>query len=149
MMKALRSGLAVLVSLALTTTPILAASPQPSFASNGMVVTAHRHATDAGVAVLKRGGNAVDAAVAVAYALAVTFPEAGNIGGGGFMTVRMADGSDAPMTLRSFRVLAGCVVLNLAGEGSRHDLWLLPDNSDPDTRRRLRMRLAATGGQTS
>jgi toxin CptA len=63
-------------------------------------------------------------------------------------TVRMADGSDAPMSLRSFRVLAGCVVLNLAGEGGRHDLWLLPDNSDPDTRRRLRMRLAATGGQT-
>lgn len=64
-------------------------------------------------------------------------------------TVRMADGSDAPMILRSFRVLAGCVVLNLAGDGRRHDLWLLPDNSDPDTRRRLRMRLAATGGQTS
>lgn len=63
-------------------------------------------------------------------------------------TVRMADGSDAPMSLRSFRVLAGCVVLNLAGEGGSHDLWLLPDNSDPDTRRRLRMRLAATGGQT-
>lgn len=63
-------------------------------------------------------------------------------------TVRMADGSDAPMSLRSFRVLAGCVVLNLDGEGGRHDLWLLPDNSDPDTRRRLRMRLAATGGQT-
>lgn len=64
-------------------------------------------------------------------------------------TVRMADGRDVPMNLSSFRVLAGCVVLNLAGEGGRHDLWLLPDNSDPDTRRRLRMRLAATGGQTS
>ena len=64
-------------------------------------------------------------------------------------TVRMADGRDVPMSLSSFRMLAGCVVLNLAGEGGRHDLWLLPDNSDPDTRRRLRMRLAATGGQTS
>jgi toxin CptA len=62
-------------------------------------------------------------------------------------TVRMADGRDAAMILRSFRVLAGCIVLNLAGEGMRHDLWLLPDNSDPDTRRRLRMRLAATGGE--
>ncbi len=62
-------------------------------------------------------------------------------------TVRMADGGDAMMTLRSFRVLAGCIVLNLAGEGMRHDLWLLPDNSDADTRRRLRMRLAASGGE--
>jgi toxin CptA len=64
-------------------------------------------------------------------------------------TVRMADGRDATMTLCSFRVLAGCIVLNLAGEGMRHDLWLLPDNSDADTRRRLRMRLAATGGEAA
>lgn len=62
-------------------------------------------------------------------------------------TLRMADGSDAAVTLRSFRVLAGCIVLNLAGEGVHHDLWLLPDNSDADTRRRLRMRLAASGGE--
>ena len=62
-------------------------------------------------------------------------------------TLRMADGSDAAVTLRSFRVLAGCIVLNLAGGGVRHDLWLLPDNSDADTRRRLRMRLAASGGE--
>ena len=62
-------------------------------------------------------------------------------------TVRIADGRDAAMTLRSFHVLAGCIVLNLAGEGMRHDLWLLPDNTDPDTRRRLRMRLAAAGGE--
>lgn len=63
-------------------------------------------------------------------------------------TLRMADGSDAAVTLRSFRVLAGCIVLNLVGEDARHDLWLLPDNSDADTRRRLRMRLAASGGET-
>jgi gamma-glutamyltranspeptidase/glutathione hydrolase len=57
-----------------------------------MVVTAEQHATDAGVAVLEAGGNAVDAAVAVGFALAVTHPSAGNIGGGGFMLVRFADG---------------------------------------------------------
>jgi gamma-glutamyltranspeptidase/glutathione hydrolase len=57
-----------------------------------MVVTQEPNATDAGVAVLKAGGNAVDAAVAVAFTLAVTHPRAGNLGGGGFMLVRMADG---------------------------------------------------------
>jgi len=57
-----------------------------------MVVTRERHATEAGVEVLRAGGNAVDAAVAVGFALAVTHPTAGNIGGGGFMLVRLADG---------------------------------------------------------
>lgn len=57
-----------------------------------MVVTRETHATSAGVAALKAGGNAVDAAVAVGLALAVTHPAAGNIGGGGFMLVRFADG---------------------------------------------------------
>src|SRR2546423_2743549 len=57
-----------------------------------MVVSRERHATQAGVAVLKAGGNAIDAAVAVGLALAVTHPSAGNIGGGGFMLIRLADG---------------------------------------------------------
>jgi gamma-glutamyltranspeptidase/glutathione hydrolase len=58
-----------------------------------MVVSREAHATEAGVAVLRAGGNAVDAAVAVGFALAVTHPSAGNIGGGGFMLIRMADGT--------------------------------------------------------
>ena len=61
-------------------------------ARHGMVVTRERHATAAGLQVLKNGGNAIDAAVAVGLALAVTHPSAGNIGGGGFMLVRLADG---------------------------------------------------------
>jgi gamma-glutamyltranspeptidase/glutathione hydrolase len=61
-------------------------------AEKGMVVTAQHLATNVGVHILKAGGSAVDAAVAVGYALAVVYPAAGNLGGGGFMTVRFADG---------------------------------------------------------
>lgn len=73
----------------------LAASPAPAEGENGMVVTAQHLATDVGLQVLKSGGNAVDAAVAVGYALAVTYPTAGNLGSGGFMTVRLNNGRSA------------------------------------------------------
>lgn len=65
---------------------------EPVHARHAMVATVEPHATDVGVSVLRGGGNAVDAAVAVGFALAVTHPSAGNLGGGGFMLIRFADG---------------------------------------------------------
>lgn len=67
---------------------------------NGMVVCAYPDASQAGIDILKKGGNAVDAAVAVQFALAVTHPQAGNIGGGGFMVFRPAKGTPATLDFR-------------------------------------------------
>jgi gamma-glutamyltranspeptidase/glutathione hydrolase len=69
-----------------------ATSERPVAAEKGMVASAQHLATEVGVKVLKRGGNAIDAAVAVGYALAVVYPAAGNLGGGGFMTIWFSDG---------------------------------------------------------
>ncbi len=69
-------------------------------AGKGIVVSAHRESSRIGAAVLRKGGNAVDAAVATEFALAVCYPEAGNIGGGGFMLIRTADGSTSVIDYR-------------------------------------------------
>ncbi len=90
----MRRTLPLLLCLALVipaVTPV-EATRQPVRARHGMAVAMESIATDVGVRVLQKGGNAVDAAVAVGFALAVTHPFAGNIGGGGYMLVRLADG---------------------------------------------------------
>ena len=87
----MRTLLALVLALVSVLSPLLHAAV-PVRARKAMVVSREANATDAGLAVLAAGGNAVDAAIAVGLALAVTHPSAGNLGGGGFLLVRMADG---------------------------------------------------------
>ncbi len=105
------------ISLCLAPLPALAASPAPVEAQHGMVVTAQHLATDVGVEVLKNGGNAVDAAVAVGYALAVVYPTAGNLGGGGFMTIRLKDGKTTFLDFRERAPLAATKTMYLDTKG--------------------------------
>jgi gamma-glutamyltranspeptidase/glutathione hydrolase len=103
------------VSLCLIAPP--ADAHEPVFARKGMVVAQEPLAADVGIAVLKSGGNAVDAAVAVGFALAVTHPFAGNIGGGGFMLIRMADGRTTFVDFREKAPLKSSRDMYLDAEG--------------------------------
>ncbi|WP_256753952.1 gamma-glutamyltransferase [Mesorhizobium sp. Mes31] len=99
-------------------TSVFAASPAPAKGEHGMVVTAQHLASEVGVEVLKKGGNAVDAAVAVGYALAVVYPTAGNIGGGGFMTIRFKDGKSTFLDFRERAPLAATKTMYLDKDGN-------------------------------
>ncbi|HEY9573103.1 MAG TPA: gamma-glutamyltransferase [Pusillimonas sp.] len=94
-----------------------AVSPQPAYGRHGMVVTAQHLASEVGVDILRQGGNAVDAAVAVGYALAVVDPCCGNIGGGGFMTLNLADGRNVFINFRERAPLAATRDMYLDDKG--------------------------------
>ena len=132
-----RLALLLLLSLIAAAIPLWAA--QPVHARHGMVVTREPHATDVGVEVLKNGGNAIDAAVAVGFALAVTHPSAGNIGGGGFMLVRMADGRSAFVDFRERAPLAASrnMYLDPAGNPTRDSVTGYRASGVPGTVRGL------------
>ncbi|MFN0172938.1 MAG: gamma-glutamyltransferase [Bryobacteraceae bacterium] len=110
--------------LALLAVYPVCASREPVRTRHAMVVTREPIATGVGVAVLKSGGNAVDAAVAVGFALAVTHPSAGNLGGGGFMLVRMADGRSVFLDFRERAPLAATRDMYLDEKGQARD-WSL------------------------
>lgn len=100
-------------------------SEQPVRAQHGMVVSVHHLASDAGLEILKAGGNAVDAAVATGFALAVVHPIAGNLGGGGFMLIRLHDGKSTFIDYREEAPKAATADMYLDAKGN-----VLPGN-DP------------------
>jgi gamma-glutamyltranspeptidase / glutathione hydrolase len=103
---------------------IATAHEQPVRTKHAMVVSVHHLATDAGVEILKLGGNAIDAAVATGFALAVVHPVAGNIGGGGFMLVRFAAGNSIFIDYRERAPLAATANMYLDAKGD-----VIPDAS--------------------
>lgn len=107
-----------LAALALLVSGALHAASTPAVeAKNGMVVTSQYLASQVGTDILKMGGNAVDAAVAVGYAQAVVNPCCGNIGGGGFMTIHLADGTDTFINFRETAPAAASADMYLDKEG--------------------------------
>lgn len=106
------------VPLLLLAGAVHAASRPAVESATGMVVSAQHLATDAGVEMLRAGGNAIDAAVAVGYALAVVNPCCGNIGGGGFMTLRLADGRTTFLDFRETAPAAATSGMYLDADGN-------------------------------
>jgi gamma-glutamyltranspeptidase/glutathione hydrolase len=97
---------------------ITVAQTNDTFYKNGVVVCAYPDASNAGIEIMKKGGNAIDAAVAVQFALAVTHPEAGNIGGGGFMVFRSAKGETNTLDFREKAPAAATINMYLDASGN-------------------------------
>src|SRR4051812_31401942 len=120
-----KSLLARVLGVWLLAAAIAAAAPmRPAHAQHGMVATVHLEASRVGVEVMKSGGNAIDSAVAVGFALAVVHPQAGNLGGGGFMLVRMSDGTEHFLDFREKAPAAATANMYLDAEGN-----IIPDAS--------------------
>ncbi|MDQ1388883.1 MAG: gamma-glutamyltranspeptidase / glutathione hydrolase [Acidobacteriaceae bacterium] len=110
--------LLLIAAVAGLTSPRATASTEPVHAQHGIVVSVHELASRAGVEMMQAGGNAVDAAVATGFALAVVHPQAGNLGGGGFMLVRMADGKTRFLDYREKAPAAATRNMYLDAQGS-------------------------------
>ena len=127
-----RLFIALIAAVALVFAPVertAGGSREPVRARSGMVVSSHYLASQVGVEILKRGGNAVDAAIATGFALAVVHPSAGNIGGGGFMLVRKANGEVRAFDFREKAPVAAHarMFLDESGQYTRptnHEGWL-------------------------
>ena len=145
----MRRSLSLLLLLLTLAVP-LSAVRQPLRARHGMVVAMEAQAADVGVAVLKAGGNAVDAAVAVGFAMAATHPFAGNLGGGGFMLIRFADGRS---TFIDFRERAPekasrNMYLDAKGELTRDSIEGWRSSGVPGTVRGFEMAVTKYGKRT-
>ncbi len=114
----LLAALIVFLSGCTGAAPVVTHQAGPLPAQHGMVVSAQQEASKAGVEVLRKGGNAVDAAVATGFALAVVFPVAGNLGGGGFMVIRLADGKTTTIDYREKAPAAAARTMFLDSTGN-------------------------------
>jgi len=123
--------ISITITIVFSETIIFTASREPVAGRRGMVVSTNETASQIGIEILKKGGNAVDAAVAVSYALAVVYPQAGNLGGGGFMLVRMADGEVAAIDHRE------------TAPGKAHRNMYLDENGDVIPEKSVRGYLAS------
>ena len=121
-MKTIRTirPIVLILALVFANAPVatLAAAREPVRAKRGMVASTNEVASRVGVDIMRRGGNAVDAAIAVAFALAVTHPAAGNLGGGGFMMIRLKDGKTTAIDYREMAPLAAHRDVYLDKEGN-------------------------------
>jgi gamma-glutamyltranspeptidase / glutathione hydrolase len=113
----LRGLLSALAVFGMLVGEVEAASPAAVEAEHGMVVSAQHYASEVGAGILVEGGNAIDAAVAVGYALAVVDPCCGNIGGGGFMTIHLKDGRDTFINFRETAPAAATAAMYLDADG--------------------------------
>ncbi len=115
----------LLIWLLLALSLVATAAPlRPVHAPHAMVASVHELASQAGVEIMQAGGNAIDAAVAVGFALAVVHPQAGNLGGGGFMLIHMADGATHFIDYREKAPAAATANMYLDGQGN-----VIPDAS--------------------